>query len=215
MKNDLVGYFAQRAIKYERIYTRPERQEDLSRLRDILGSLFPGADVLEVACGTGYWTEVVARSARSIFATDISDKALAIARTKDFGGASVDFLKANAYALPDFDGQFTAGLGAFWWSHIPKAKIQEFLADFHSHLQQGATVAFIDNRYIEGNSTPICNVDENGDSYQMRTLQDGQLHKVLKNFPTPEELKAAIGDTGNNIEVTLFDYFWLLVYQKS
>jgi ubiquinone/menaquinone biosynthesis C-methylase UbiE len=215
MNNDLVGYYSQRAFEYERIYAKPERQEDLSRLRDHLGSFFQGDHVLEVACGTGYWTEVVARSAHSIFATDITEKVLAIAKTKDFGGAAVEFHKADAYALPKFDGLFNAGFGAFWWSHIPKARIQEFLTNFHSHLEPGAKVAFIDNRYIEGSSTPIFRAGEDGDTYQMRTLQDGKLHKVLKNFPSPEELKTTIGDLGIHVEVTLFDYYWLLVYRKN
>jgi SAM-dependent methyltransferase len=215
MNNDLVGYYAQRAIEYERIYARPERQEDLNRLRDYLGSLFQGDHVLEAACGTGYWTKVVARSAGSIFATDINENVLAIAKTKDFGGAAVEFLKADAYALPKFDGLFNAGFGAFWWSHIPKARTHGFLADFHSHLEPGAKVAFIDNRYIEGSSTPLCHVDGNGDTFQMRSLQDGKLHKVLKNFPSPDELKAAVGDLGDNVEVILFDYYWLLLYRTN
>jgi SAM-dependent methyltransferase len=215
MNNDLAGLYAQRANEYERIYARPERQEDLSRLRDYLGSLFQGDHVLEVACGTGYWTEVAARSAHSIFATDINEKALAIARTKDFGGAAVEILQADAYALPKFDGLFNAGFGAFWWSHIPKAGIHVFLANFHSHLEPGAKVAFIDNRYIKGSSTPLCHVDGTGDTFQMRTLQDGKLHKVLKNFPSPEELKAAVGDLGHSVEVTLFDYYWLLLYRTN
>lgn len=215
MNNDLVGYYSQRANEYERIYARPERQEDLGRLRNHLGSFFEGDHVLEVACGTGYWTEVVARSAHSIFATDIAEKILALARTKDFGGAAVEFHKADAYALPKFDGLFKAGFGAFWWSHIPKARIQEFLTGFHSHLEPGAKVAFIDNRYIEGNSTPIFRAGEEGDTYQMRTLQDGKLHKVLKNFPSPDELKTTIGDLGIHVEVTLFDYYWLLSYRTN
>jgi ubiquinone/menaquinone biosynthesis C-methylase UbiE len=215
MNNDLVEYYSQRANEYERIYARPERQEDLSRLRDRLGSFFLGDHVLEVACGTGYWTEIIARSAHSIFATDITEKVLAIARTKDFSGAAVEFHQADAYALPKFDGLFNAGFGAFWWSHMPKAKIQDFLASFHSHLEPGAKVAFIDNRYIEGNSTPIFRAGEDGDTYQMRTLQDGNLHKVLKNFPSPEELKTTIGDLGIHVEVTLFDYYWLLSYRTN
>jgi SAM-dependent methyltransferase len=215
MNHDLVGYNSQRASEYERIYARPERQEDLGRLRDYLGSLFQGDHVLEVGCGTGYWTEVVARSAHSIFATDIAEKVLAIARTKDFGGAAVEFHKADAYALPKFDDLFNAGFGAFWWSHMPKARIQEFLAGFHSHLEPGAKVALIDNRYIEGQSTPVFRAGQEGDTFQMRTLQGGKLHKVLKNFPSPEELKSAIGDLGIHVEVTLFDYYWLLVYRTN
>jgi len=49
----------------------------------------------------------------------------------------------------------------------------------------------------------------------MRTLQDGKLHKVLKNFPSPEELKTTIGDLGIHVEVTLFDHYWLLAYRTN
>jgi hypothetical protein len=45
----------------------------------------------------------------------------------------------------------------------------------------------------------------------MRTLQDGKVHKVLKNFPSPEELVATVRELGSKVEVTLFDYYWLLV----
>jgi SAM-dependent methyltransferase len=215
MKKDSVNYYAKRAVEYEHIYARPERQEDLSRLRDCLEVLFKGDHVLEVACGTGYWTEVIARSAHSIFATDINEKVLAIARTKDFGGTAVDFLKADACALPQFDSSFSAGFGAFWWSHIPRAKIPEFLFHFHSRLRPGAKVVFIDNRYIEGSSTPLCRVNGHEDTYQMRTLRDGSVHKVLKNFPSPEELVATVRDYGSKVEVTLFEYYWLMVYRTN
>ena len=64
----MVSYYAERACEYERIYQKPERQADLGRLRSLAEGFFAGADVLEVACGTGYWTEVVARRAASVLA---------------------------------------------------------------------------------------------------------------------------------------------------
>jgi ubiquinone/menaquinone biosynthesis C-methylase UbiE len=216
MNNGLVGYYAQRATEHERTYARPERQEDLRCLRELMGSYFRGDDVLEVACRTGYWTEAIAQSARSIFATDRSEKVLAMARTKNLKGVTVEFFKADAYALPKFDGLFTAGFGGFWWSHIPRARLHEFLAEFHSHLAPDAKVAFIDSRYMQGRSTPVVRHGVNGhaDTYQMRTHRDGHVHKVLKNFPSPEELEATMSGFGNNVQVTLFDYHWLLTYRK-
>jgi demethylmenaquinone methyltransferase/2-methoxy-6-polyprenyl-1,4-benzoquinol methylase len=217
IKNDHVGYYAQRATEYERTYARPERQEDLRCLRGLVGNFFQGDDVLEVACGAGYWTEAIAPFARSIFAADSNKKYLALARAKDFGGAAVEFLKADCYALPKFDGLFTAGFGGFWWSRIPRVRLQEFLTGFHAHLAPGAKVAFIDSRYIEGRSTPVIRHGVNGhaDTYQMRSLGDGHVHQVLKNFPSPQELESTVSDFGYNIKVTLFDYHWLLTYQNG
>ena len=57
---DLVSYYSRRAAEYERIYRRPERQTDLSTLRQMLSDELRGRDILEIACGTGYWTEWLA-----------------------------------------------------------------------------------------------------------------------------------------------------------
>src|SRR3979490_1244509 len=80
----LVDYYRRRAGEYEAIYAKPERQGDLAfREREMRGRL-RGARVLEVACGTGYWTERVARSAAKIVATDAGEEPMRIARSKSY-----------------------------------------------------------------------------------------------------------------------------------
>jgi len=61
IESSMVSYYAERAREYERIYYKPERQHDLQRLRAFVERAFAGAHVFEVACGTGYWTEIIAR----------------------------------------------------------------------------------------------------------------------------------------------------------
>jgi ubiquinone/menaquinone biosynthesis C-methylase UbiE len=78
----MVDYYSRRAAEYETIYRKPERQRDLAILRDRLPRMLSGAELIEVACGTGYWTEVLAPAARSIVATDRSEEVLRIARSK-------------------------------------------------------------------------------------------------------------------------------------
>ena len=80
--SDLTSYYAARAQEYESIYDKPERQADLATLRALVPDYFVGRDVLEVACGTGYWTQFIARRAATMTATDINAETLAIARTK-------------------------------------------------------------------------------------------------------------------------------------
>src|SRR6185436_12864100 len=148
----LVRYYAQRAGEYERVYQKPERQIELQKLKVYIERAFAGLDVLEVACGTSYWTEVLARSAASVVATDLTEEVLAIARSKNLG-PKVTLQKEDAYALPHFSRQFNAGLSAFWWSHIPRAKLRAFLGGFHRALALGARVVCMDNVYAEGSST--------------------------------------------------------------
>jgi len=211
-ESSMVGYYADRAQEYERIYQKPERQEDLKRLRDFVEHTFDGLEVFEVACGTGYWTEIIARSAASVIATDINEEVLAVARSKSIDSRKVIFRKEDAYVLPGLPQRFTAGFSGFWWSHIPKARIQEFLRGFHSVLSDGARVMFIDNAYVEGSSTPISRTDEHGNTYQIRRLDNGSTHEVLKNFPTESELRTAVGSIADDVRVEFLRYYWTLSY---
>ncbi len=58
MKTEMTDYYAKRASEYERIYQKPERQEDLRQLQATVAGSFVGLDLLEIACGTGYWTQL-------------------------------------------------------------------------------------------------------------------------------------------------------------
>ena len=208
----MASYYADRAKEYERIYDKPERQDDLRRLRAFASRAFAGADVFEVACGTGYWTEIVARSAASVVATDINEEVLAIARSKLIDARKVTFRREDAYALPVLLQRFTGGLAAFWWSHVPKARLPVFLHGFHRLLAPRARVVFFDNVYVEGSSTPLSRTDEHGDTYQWRRLDDGSTYEVLKNFPTEPQLRDTIAGLADEVQVEFLRYYWILSY---
>ncbi len=208
------SYYAQRAREYERIYAKPERQADLRQLESHIGILFTGRNVLEIACGTGYWTQFAANSARSITATDINPEVIAIAKSKSYGKQPI-FLIADAYAPTTIPGEFNALLAAFWWSHIPKERLDEFLSALHQRLAPGSLIAFLDNRYVEGSSTPISSTDASGNTYQDRRLDDGSIHHVLKNFPSISEIEAALVGRSTNLEILELQYYWLATYTTA
>lgn len=207
----MASYYASRAQEYERIYHKPERQANLERLRRFLTDAFAGVDVFEVACGTGYWTDVLARSAASVFATDLNEEVLAVARAKNLD-RRVMFQRGDAYALPIGPRSCHGGFSGFWWSHIPKARLREFLQGFHRVLAPGAKVVFIDNAYVTGSSTPISRTDKEGNTYQIRKLDDGSTHEVLKNFPTKTELLSAVDGMAGDVRVEFLEYYWILSY---
>lgn len=210
--NTLADYYAKRAPEYERIYQKPERQADLFALRDFVAWTFAGRDVLEIACGTGHWTEGLANTARSITATDINEEVLAIARGKQIDSGKVSFQREDAFRSESIVGKFNAALAAFWWSHLTRADVRRFLAVLHRRLQPGSLVVFIDNIYVEGSSTPISRRDEEGNTYQMRSLDDGSTTEVLKNFPTEDEITAALAESADNIFIDRLTYYWRVRY---
>lgn len=201
-------YYARRAPEFDAVYDKPERQTDLHALKTLAEELLAGHDVLELACGTGYWTQVVAPSARSVTATDINDEMLSEARRRGDVEGSVRFALGDAWGPADIAGDFTAAMAAFWWSHVPREELPVFLERVSARLGTGARLVFLDNRYVEGSSTRVADVDASGNSYQIRTLGDGSTHLVLKNFPEPEEIRDALGSVGVDVELRLFDYYW-------
>lgn len=208
----LARYYAQRAPEYERIYQKPERQADLRALRAFVAQTFAGRRVLEIACGTGWWTEVLASTSNSVFATDINDEVLAIARTKNLGDASVSFQRCNAFQLNQVAGDFDAALAVFWWSHLSPPDLEKFLQALHRRLKPESKVVFIDNQFVPGSSTPISRRDEEGNTYQQRRLDDGSTTEVLKNFPTDEEITRVLQGRAHELTISRSQYFWTVRY---
>ena len=72
-------YYQRRAGEYDRVYAKPERQADLATLPAEVAGLLAGRRVLEVAAGTGWWTDVLAASAAGVVATDVNRSTLEVA----------------------------------------------------------------------------------------------------------------------------------------
>jgi demethylmenaquinone methyltransferase/2-methoxy-6-polyprenyl-1,4-benzoquinol methylase len=215
MKADLIDYYAKRAKEYETIYDKPERQADLLELKKLLKAAFSNEEIIEIACGTGYWTQIIAETAFSVLATDINGQVIDVAKAKRYLKNNVSFAIADSYTLANIQPTFTAGFGAFIWSHIPLEKLALFLETLHSKIKTGGKIVFIDNNYVEGNSTPISQIDSRGNTYQRRLLKDGTGYLVLKNFPTQAQIRTLLKEKAVNIEFKQLEYFWHLTYYKK
>lgn len=215
MNNDthLTDYYAERATEYDAIYHKPERQEDIKLLSKLLSDLLQERRILEVACGTGFWTRYLATRSKTITATDYNETVLAIARDRLVNLNNVQVQQADAFSLDNVTGEFNAGLAAFWWSHLTKTQIDLFLKPFHAKLLPGSLVVIIDSLYVEGSNTPISRTDSEGNTYQKRILADGREFEVLKNFTSQAEFCEQVSAYGNNIQFQKLTYFWCGWYQ--
>ena len=208
----LAAYYAQRSAEYERIYAKPERQAELAILKARMRKMFTGRKVLELACGTGYWTEVIAPGAAQVTAVDINEEVLKIARAKRYPEQRVSFQQGDCYVPPVAGRTHDALFAGFWWSHVTLSRLDAFLDNATRSLAPGAFIAFLDNSYVEGSSTPVSRRDADGNSYQLRTLEDGSRHEVLKNFPTEGELIQRASKHGWGANVDLLQHYWLLTW---
>ena len=205
----LADYYADRAAEYDEVYRKPERQADIARLKQLLPPLVSGKRVLEIAAGTGYWTEVLASTAAEIMATDVNAETIAIAAQRDYGPAPVALRTADAYQLDTVPGQFDVVFCGFWWSHVARQDVPRFLTAVRGRTGPGTALLLVDNRYVPGSSTVVSRTGPDGDTYQRRSLSDGREYEVLKNFPSREQLAADLEAAAADLSLTELEYYWL------
>src|SRR5262245_13026960 len=110
LEADAAAYYSERASEFERVYEKPERQEQLRQLRELVRTRLAGRRVLEPACGTGWWTAVASETAAHMTAFDVNESVLALARAKGLDPQRVTFLAGDAYDPPPLAGPFDAAL---------------------------------------------------------------------------------------------------------
>jgi demethylmenaquinone methyltransferase/2-methoxy-6-polyprenyl-1,4-benzoquinol methylase len=212
MEPSLVAYYSQRVAEYEEIYGRPERRSDLAVLEAQVVACASDREVLEIACGTGYWTSRILPVAKRVVATDASLPCLLFARSRL--GDRATLVLADAFLSPPVRGPFSLALAGFWWSHVPRQRLAGFLEGLHAALHPPARVLFFDNRFVAGSSTPVSPADAHGNTYQRRVLRDGTTHSVLKNFPSVREVAGAVQSCGGfDAVVSESTSFWSVSYR--
>lgn len=209
VKTDMGAYYAARANDYEEIYDKPERQEELALLREKVCEALHGHDVLEIACGTGYWTAQFAPAAASVLATDINPEMIAVARAKGLPADKVRFALADAFDL-DVEGKYSACFAGFLWSHVKRQEQSGFLEHLREKLGKDTLLVLLDNSYVEGSNTPIARTDAEGNTYQIRRLPNGDRHEVLKNFPTDSALRKKLAASVKEIRIVRLEHYWML-----
>ena len=173
-----------------------------------------GKDVLEIACGTGNWTQVLSKRARSVVACDINEAYLIAAKKKPYQKDNIVFKVADAYTLEGIERKFNLAFASDFWSHIPKSKIKSFIKTLHSKLLSDSKVIMIDMLRKPELDRVFSHIDEEGNVIQKRTLPNGKEYEVVKNFPTKKELVDCLKDYSINI-----NYYedtkllrWILTY---
>jgi multimeric flavodoxin WrbA/ubiquinone/menaquinone biosynthesis C-methylase UbiE len=207
-------YYRVRAKEYEQIYYRdnPERRQEIADEVVRLKQLVNGKKVLELACGTGYWTQVMSETAAHITALDIWPEMIDEAQKKTFNGP------VKFKVMDMFKGQLPANsfdrvAVGFWFSHQPKQEYEKFFDLISKPLHEDGLIWLIDNNPPAegGKGHDWISRDEFGNNFKRRHLGNGDSYVILKNYFDEHELRELLEPRFEIMELVYKEYYWSVV----
>ncbi|MGF6274231.1 SAM-dependent methyltransferase [Massilia sp. UYP11] len=214
-KNGVIAYYDGIAAHYDNAAAgySEEQLEDLDESREQLAALLAGHRILELGCGTGAWTEVLAETADSVLALDASEAMLELARLHGEDLDNVAYRLGDALDLPDdlaggdkFSAVFMAGL----WSRLTRDQQEALLLSLRKRLGKDVLLVIFDDAYVETESATIARTDLQGNTHEFQLDADGNQHELVKNYPTDSYLRKRLDKVGREIKIARWEFYWVL-----
>jgi SAM-dependent methyltransferase len=210
-------YYRERAGEYEDWWLRrgrfdhgPEAAErwwaEVGTLHAALEDFAPAGRVLELACGTGLWTERLAPHAAALTALDASAEVLALAREK-VPATNVEFVRADIFAWEP-DGLYDVVFFSFWLSHVPSTMMASFFAKVARALAPGGRVFLIDSAPSDRASAHEHDTSEPGELAR-RLLADGRQYTIVKHWFEADALQASLEALGWEATIEATEEFFV------
>ena len=219
----MVDYYEARAPEYDDWYLRRGRyargaihdaawDAELDAAGRWLDALPWQGEIVELAAGTGWWSPLLAsRGELSLY--DASPSALDLARERLLAHRLRAHLHVrDAWAEPDraVDGLFMG----FWLSHVPRARLAEFLLLARRWLKPDGRFAAIDS--LPDAASGAADHPEPADDLAVRRLDDGREFTIVKVYYPPDELAAALAKAGfGDVEGTTTGRFFVLASARA
>ncbi len=219
----MIEYYDARAPEYDDWYLRRGRyargaihdaawNAELDAAGRWLDGLPWSGEIVELAAGTGWWSPLLAsRGELSLY--DASPAALDRARERLVAHDLRAHLHVrDAWAEPDRTVQ---GLFAgFWLSHVPRARLADFLGLIRRWLTTGGLFAALDS--LADPASGAEDHPEPADDLAVRRLADGREFTIVKVYYTADELRDALSAAGfTDVEVTTTGRFFLAATARA
>jgi demethylmenaquinone methyltransferase/2-methoxy-6-polyprenyl-1,4-benzoquinol methylase len=155
--------------------------------------------VLEVACGTGLFTRLIAPRVGVITAVDASPEVIAINRAR-VGAANVRYAEADLFAFEPPE-RYDCVFMSFWLSHVPHARFDAFFAMVRSALAPGGFAFIVDSAHDPTSTAVDHPTPDRLAGIVTRRLDDGREFRIVKVFWEPAALEARLRECGFEAEI--------------
>jgi demethylmenaquinone methyltransferase/2-methoxy-6-polyprenyl-1,4-benzoquinol methylase len=212
-------YYRARASEYDQWWLRQGRYDhgDLLNARwfaeagivsRALKAFQPKGRILELACGTGIWTQQLRPYASELVAVDGSPEMLRINAVR-LHSPAIRYVEADIFQWQP-DQQFDTIFFGFWLSHVPPEQFSSFWQIVNRCLAPGGRVFFVDSRF-EATSTALDHqLPPATDTVVHRRLNDGREFQICKVFYEAAELMARLGKIGWEFDIQQTANYFLL-----
>lgn len=213
------NYYRARAAEYDDWWFRRGRYDrgpehnarwfaEADSVRRALVSMGRFAQAVELACGTGLWTEHLARLCQRVTALEASAEMIELNRAR-VRAANVSYVEQDLFAWTPRPAEFDLAFAGFWFSHVPPARLGQFLEKVRHALRPGGRLFIVDSLY-ESTSTARDHVlGRKEQHWQLRRLSDGREFRVVKVFYEPDALARTLAEEGFDASVTTTGEFFL------
>jgi len=218
-----IAYYKARAAEYDEWFYRTGRYDygdelnaqwfaDVAVVRSALRSIGPIESALELACGTGIWTQELAKQADHVTVVDAVEEVLNITRSK-LPDANLTTIQADLFAWEP-DQQYDLVFFGFWLSHVPPDKLDGFLGMVRRALKPNGHVFMVDSRRTENIEAKDRHLPKPEDIHHVRKLNDGREFNIYKIFYQPDELAAHFARHGISVNASFADMFFVYAFGR-
>jgi ubiquinone/menaquinone biosynthesis C-methylase UbiE len=205
-----IAYYRARAAEYDQWFYRQGRYDygpevnqrwfaEAQIVRDALDAFQPTGSVLELACGTGIWTERLLRHADDVTAVDASPEMLAL-NPQRLRSDKVSYVEADLFAWEP-SRRFDVVFFSFWLSHVPGERFEDFWELVQRALKPGGRFFFVDSLYEPTSTALDHHLPDVNATTSIRRLNDGREFEIYKVFYDPAELQVRLERMGWNAVV--------------
>ncbi|MDI7276169.1 MAG: class I SAM-dependent methyltransferase [Anaerolineae bacterium] len=200
-----IAYYAARAAEYDEWFLRQGRYdrgpelnrrwfEEVAEVRKALAAFAPAGQVLELACGTGLWTERLLQHATSVTAVDAVPEVLALNRAR-LRSPRVRYVQADIFRWRPAE-RYDVVFFAFWLSHVPPERFVAFWELVDAALAPQGRVFFVDSRYEPTSAATDHRLGPRTGTTATRRLNDGRTFRIVKVFYDAAELSQRLEGLG-------------------